>query len=63
MTFKEHEMVKLKRNIDSMPAGSIGTIVFVHHDPRVAYIIEFLDTDGNTLDLLTVEEADVEKNQ
>ncbi|WP_244283284.1 DUF4926 domain-containing protein [Leptospira neocaledonica] len=56
-------MVKLKRNIGSMPAGSVGTIVFVHHDPRVAYIMEFLDADGNTLDLITVEEADVETNQ
>ncbi|PJZ75673.1 DUF4926 domain-containing protein [Leptospira neocaledonica] len=63
MAFKEYEMVKLKRNIGSMPAGSVGTIVFVHHDPRVAYIMEFLDADGNTLDLITVEEADVETNQ
>ncbi|EIE01341.1 DUF4926 domain-containing protein [Leptospira licerasiae] len=59
--YKEHEIVKLKRNIDSIPAGAVGTIVFVYHDPRVAYEIEFLDNNGNTLGILTVEEENIEK--
>ncbi|TGL36886.1 DUF4926 domain-containing protein [Leptospira koniambonensis] len=59
--FKEHEIVRLKRSIDSIPAGAIGTIVFVYHDPRVAYEIEFLDNDGNTLAILAVEEENIEK--
>jgi Domain of unknown function (DUF4926) len=57
--FNEYDVVESTRQLsDNVPAGSIGTVLIVHTKPSVAYIVEF--TRGiETLDLLTVLDADI----
>lgn len=70
--FELHDVVILKRAIPEVPvpAGSVGTIVHVHHaDPR-GYLVEFPDAvdahgrDANgqdTLGVYPVHAADLEE--
>jgi hypothetical protein len=37
---------------DKLTAGMVGTIVHVFHEPRLAYEVEFSDTDGQTVAML-----------
>lgn len=56
----ELEVVKSTRNLsEKVSCDCIGTIVMVHTSPRVAYEVEFVDAQGNTLEILTVEEKDI----
>jgi len=60
--FKEFDVVIAKNELPTVPKGSVGTILIVYesgHD----YEVEFLDSEGNTIDLLTVNEKDLEKNK
>lgn len=61
MTFKEHDVVRLRRAISesSIPVGAIGTIVTVYEGGK-AYEVELCDRDGVTLALLTLHEEDLE---
>ena len=63
--FELHDVVILKRTIPEIPvpAGSVGTIVHVHHADPLAYLVEFPDAlgadglDANGLDSLGVYPA------
>jgi len=50
MKFQELEAVRTLVAKDYTPSGSIGTIVCVLDNPREAYMVEFVDPDGETLD-------------
>lgn len=39
--------------------GCVGTIVMVYDSPSLAYEVEFFDNNGDTIELLTVEPADI----
>lgn len=64
--FNEFDSVILKRSLnDSVPVGSIGAVLMVLTDEQEekAYEVEFVDDRGNTLDILTVTEADLSLKQ
>jgi len=50
MKFQELDGVITLVQKDYTPIGSTGTIVCVFNDPREAYMVEFVNTDGETLD-------------
>lgn len=61
--FHEHDVVILKKNLSgvgglqratTVPAGSQGTIVFVHGADGQAYEVEFFDQNNKTIDVFTV---------
>ena len=56
----EHSMVVLNddRTTDGLHAGDVGAVVHVYGDGR-AYEVEFIDGDGTTIALLTLEADDV----
>lgn len=57
MRFDEHEIVEASRNItEEIPEGTSGVIVAVHAS---AYAVEFIDENGDTIDVVTVYENDL----
>lgn len=60
--FKEHAQVTLKRPLPSLglKAGAVGVVVHVHTDFD-GYEVEFLNWDGQTICVETVEERDLER--
>jgi hypothetical protein len=50
MTYKEFEIVKTLVDKDYTPANSVGTIIHIFSKPKVAYMVEFTDSNGETLD-------------
>jgi hypothetical protein len=50
MKFHELDVVKTLVTKDSTPSKSIGTIVHAFVEPREAYMVEFVNSDGETLD-------------
>ena len=56
--YKELQVVKAKRAFsEKVPKGCLGTIVYVHS--AKVYEVEFVDNEGDTLEVLTVEEKDI----
>ena len=53
---KELDVVKLKSEFQSLPKGTQGTIV-LEYDGK-CFEVEFVDSDGDTIDVLTTP-ADV----
>ncbi|MDD6467174.1 MAG: DUF4926 domain-containing protein [Erysipelotrichaceae bacterium] len=49
---KELDVVKLLENFNGIQAGTIGTIVLKYDEKN--YEVEFFDTDGDTIDVLTI---------
>jgi hypothetical protein len=39
--------------------GCVGTIVMIYDNPSLAYEVEFFKTNGDTVELLTVEPNDI----
>ena len=56
----EHSMVVLNdaRTADGLHAGDVGAVVHVYAEGK-AYEVEFVDGDGTTVALLTLEAADI----
>lgn len=48
--FKELDVVRTLISKKATPKGFVGTIVCVFDDPREAYMVEFVDSDGETID-------------
>ncbi len=61
--FEEYEVVRLKKDMPSenLKAGTRGTVLIVYPDSPPAYEVEFLDENGNSLTVLTLEEEAIEK--
>lgn len=64
MTFPELSCVRLGRDLPEhqLPAGALGTVVGVWRpgDPQTTYEVEFLDSDGRTIGVLTLSREDLE---
>ena len=57
-SYKELQVVKAKRVLsEKVPEGCVGTVVYVHS--AKAYEVEFVNSEGATLEVLTVEEKDI----
>ena len=57
----ENDVVKAKRILsEKVLMGCIGTVVMVYQNPSLAYEVEFIDGDDNTIELLTVQPSDIE---
>lgn len=63
MTLREYDVVRLRRELPdhTVPVGTIGAIVMVYEGSR-AYEVEFCDEHGRSVAVLTLEEADLEKD-
>ena len=48
---KELDVVRLKKEFENMPEGTVGTIV-LEYDGK-AFEVEFFDADGDTIDVVT----------
>ncbi len=59
--FLVHEVVRLKKDLPSsnLKAGTLGAIVMVYPESPQAYEVEFVDSDGDTLAILTLKEEDI----
>ena len=58
---KEYDFVRLERSLpdQGLSIGMIGAIVLVHDNGR-AYEVEFCDSAGVTLAIVTLEATDIE---
>ncbi|MEI8021185.1 MAG: DUF4926 domain-containing protein [Schlesneria sp.] len=56
----EHSLVVLNNDhlADGLHAGDVGAVVHVYGEGK-AYEVEFVDGDGTTIALLTLESSDV----
>lgn len=53
----EYDIVIAKRTLsDNVLKGTQGTIVMVYECPKIAYEVEFFNSNGDTIDILTVDE-------
>jgi|GEM_PF-1902935 hypothetical protein len=56
--FQEYDVVKNKRAFENVPEGSLGTIL-ICHDGANYYIVEFMNNEGDSLNVLTVSGNDL----
>ena len=45
---------------DGVSKGCRGVVVFIHCNPKLAYEVEFLDDEDNTIEVLTATPSDIE---
>ncbi|MCT4713477.1 DUF4926 domain-containing protein [Enterobacteriaceae bacterium H18W14] len=58
---KEYDVVKAKKDLtDTVLKGCRGAVVMIYQEPTLGYEVEFVDNEGDTLDVLTVYPDDVE---
>jgi hypothetical protein len=55
----EHEVVRLKRAVSGIPAGTVGTVMIVMPE-NPTMLIEFPDPAGEEILLIEVHEDDLE---
>ncbi len=59
--FNEYDVVRSKKNLsENVKLGTRGAIMLIYNSNPNKYEVEFLDTNGETLDILTVDEKDLE---
>ncbi|MCG5452711.1 MULTISPECIES: DUF4926 domain-containing protein [Micromonospora] len=51
-----YDVVELREAIsgEQLPAGAVGTVVHIFNAPSTAYEVEFVDTDGHTIAMVTL---------
>jgi hypothetical protein len=56
MDVRELDVVTLAADLpaDGLHAGDTGTVVHVFHKPYTAYEVEFTDSDGRTIAMVTL---------
>lgn len=60
---EEYSVVRAKRDLsDAVHQGCRGAVLMIYHEPTLGYEIEFIDNDGNTLDVLTTYPDDIESS-
>jgi len=59
--YKEYDVVRLReaRVADGLSKGAVGTVLIVHDAVPAAYEVEFCDSNGFTLALLTLTDNDL----
>jgi hypothetical protein len=60
--FELYDTVISKHSLENVPAGALGAVLMVFDD-NIHYEVEFIDKEGNTLNVLSVKAADIEKVQ
>jgi hypothetical protein len=61
--FEEYEVVRARRQLnEKVPLGTIGTILLLYGHPPAAYEVEFVNSDGDHLDVLTVVDDDIARD-
>jgi len=61
---KEYDVVKAKKDLSgNVPKGSRGAVVMIYQEPTLGYEVEFVDNEGDTLDVLTVYPDDIESSR
>ncbi len=59
--FNEYDVIKAKRTLsEQVYKGCKGVILMIFEEPT-AYEVEFVDDNGNSLEIITVNEYDIEK--
>jgi hypothetical protein len=60
--FKEFDAVTLKSSVEGsvVQPGSVGVVVHIHSAPRLAYLVEFCNEEGETLDLVSLLPGQIE---
>lgn len=59
--FFEYDVVKSTRSIaDEVPTGTTGAVLMVFLSTPPQYEVEFIDSDGDSLAVLTVKQEDLE---
>lgn len=62
MKFKEYDTVRVLKDCDEgVKKGEIGAILMVFEEPREAYEVEFLDSEGYPKAQCTLLPNDLEK--
>ncbi len=60
-----YDIVRLKKSIPekNLKSGTKGTVLIIHDEQNLplAYVVEFINDDGTSLAVVTVEATDVEK--
>lgn len=58
---KEYDVVRAKKDINSLILrGTKGAVMLILHEEPNKYDVEFVDENGETLELLTVGDDDLE---
>lgn len=58
---KEYDVVRAKHDINTLISrGTKGAIMLILHENPNKYEVEFVDDNGETLELLTVGDEDLE---
>jgi hypothetical protein len=58
--FEMYDVVMAIQDLENVPQGSTGTVLMVFED-GVAYEVEFMDNEGNTLNIITVKDSEIER--
>lgn len=56
--FKLYDVVIAKSDFEKVPKGTLGTILIIHEDKK-HFEVEFVDKDGQTLNIITVKKSDI----
>lgn len=58
----EHDVVMAKKHLSKMvPQGTKGVVVMIYKKPHLAFEVEFIDSNNNFIELLTVDSNDIVK--
>ena len=59
---KEYDVIRALVDLtESVKKGTLGTILLVYPDFPTSYEVEFVDNNGETLEILTVEANKIKK--
>ena len=59
--FRDYDVVKTIRSLEEIvPEGALGTVLMVFESENSHYEVEFIDSDRDSLGVLTVDEKDLE---
>jgi hypothetical protein len=57
---KEYEVVRLRRSLSGIPAGTRGTVLVVSEDPKASMTVEFQFSQPEDSQIIDVHEDDLE---
>ena len=57
---REHDVVRLKREVEGMVPGTMGTVMIVSPDIPGKILVEFSDPNGEEILLIEVNKEDVD---
>ncbi|MGN2428951.1 DUF4926 domain-containing protein [Klebsiella electrica] len=61
---EEYDVVKAKKNLSAtVSQGCLGAVVLIYQEPTIGYEVEFVNREGDTLDVLTVYPDDIELSE